>query len=414
MSIANVLRQLEATTKRLEKEKILKDNDSPLLRKFLLYALDARKVFYLRKLPTITQDTSVTIPFDNELVWYLLDSLADRTVTGHEAIRSYVNVAVHLTPDDLEVLRRVLIKDLRCGVSVSTVNKVFPDLVPEFNVMLSHGYDESRVKYPCIVQPKIDGIRAIAFVQGSEPDDVVFYSRSGKEIESLDSIKPHLVKMFSPGTVVDGEAKALGTFQDSASIITRTKNIKEAEIQFLVFDVYRISDFERQEVDETYLQRVEFLDLCLANGDGAAKKIVQRLPHYIANNAEEVKEYYGKFIAEGHEGAIVKAIKGKYEFKRSHNWMKIKPLETVDLEVIGFEEGEGKNKGKLGAMVVDFEGKNCSVGTGYSDEERDEIWKNPEKYLGALVEISYMERTDDGLMRHNRFIRVRSFKGEKA
>ena len=85
--------------------------------------------------------------------------------------------------------------------------------------------------------------------------------------------------------------------------------------------------------------------------------------------------------------------KAAYECKRSKNILKLKVMETVDCKVIGFEEGEGRNKGKLGAMLIDYKGHVVGVGSGFSDKDREEIFNNQDKYLNRIAEIQYFEES---------------------
>nr|HRC95654.1 hypothetical protein [Coprothermobacter proteolyticus] len=116
--------------------------------------------------------------------------------------------------------------------------------------------------------------------------------------------------------------------------------------------------------------------------------------------------------------AIVKASDGVYEFDRSLSWIKLKPLETGDFEITGFEEGTGKNAGKLGAFIVDFNGVETKVGGGFSDKQRKEFWDSRFEMIGTIIEVKYMEGTSNkegtSRMRHSRFVKVRSLKGAKC
>jgi DNA ligase-1 len=110
----------------------------------------------------------------------------------------------------------------------------------------------------------------------------------------------------------------------------------------------------------------------------------------------------------------VKRPDGGYHFKKHLDWMKVKPLETVDLEITGVREGTGKYKGMLGALEMKYKGQDVRAGTGFSDKERKEFWKHQKKIIGQIGEFEFMEETDDGKTRHAVFVRIRSYKGEKA
>ena len=68
-------------------------------------------------------------------------------------------------------------------------------------------------------------------------------------------------------------------------------------------------------------------------------------------------------------------------------------METVDLRIIGFEEGSSKNAGKLGALIVDYKGNEVGVGSGFTDFDREFIWNNQDQYLGKICEVQYFEES---------------------
>ena len=129
-------------------------------------------------------------------------------------------------------------------------------------------------------------------------------------------------------------------------------------------------------------------------------------------------------IEEGYEGLMIKPIHEGYKCKRSHAWLKIKPFIEVSLTVTALEEGTGRNKGLLGALVVEGEddGKffRTNVGSGLTDENREQIWANQDAVIGQVVEIRADAATlnqdseDVYSLRFPRFMRFRGFDiGEK-
>lgn len=82
-----------------------------------------------------------------------------------------------------------------------------------------------------------------------------------------------------------------------------------------------------------------------------------------------------------------------YEFKRTKNLIKVKRFYSLDLKVIGVEEGTGRNKGRLGALIVDYKGNEVKVGSGFSDELREYYWKCKHELIGKIIEVKYKEQT---------------------
>jgi DNA ligase-1 len=136
---------------------------------------------------------------------------------------------------------------------------------------------------------------------------------------------------------------------------------------------------------------------------------------------QRFREINASAIAGGYEGIMVKDPGALYELKRSHAWLKVKPVITMDLEVKALEEGTGKNEGKLGALVCEGvdNGRTIqvNVGSGFSDEQRDEFWLNASSVTGELVEVmaDAVTQNQDGSysLRFPRFVRFRNLRGEK-
>ena len=406
MSIKLILDQLAETSSRLDKEAILKANaNNEELKQVIKMALNPFQQFYIRKIPAYKTRTDIP---SEKLSWAFerLTTLSSRNITGNAAIEYLTFILENVDENDAIVVERIIGKDLRCGVSTSTANKIFPGLVPTFECMLADKWDEKRVTFPVSVETKLDGIRCLAFVGDNS---VEFYSRGGKPFNTLASLEEDILKSGKfAGFVLDGELVS-GNFNNTVSEIKRKEGDAQ-EVQFVVFDIMAKYEFDQQNVVADYeLRRAKAWNLI----QGCGCSMVTLSKSSVCWNVQQIHETYSKYIESGYEGAIVKPHSGKYEFKRSKNWLKIKPEETVDVEITGYEEGTGKYEGKLGAFIVNFGGVECRVGGGYSDMERESFWVDRESMVGSLIETQFMEITPDGAMRHPRFIRVRSYKGEK-
>ena len=105
---------------------------------------------------------------------------------------------------------------------------------------------------------------------------------------------------------------------------------------------------------------------------------------------------------------MIKALNAPYTFGRSHDVMKYKAFHDVDLKIQGLLEGTGKHSGKLGSIIVVFNGVEVQVGSGLTDELRETIWNAPDDFIGRLVEIRYQEVTPDGSLRFPTFVCFRN------
>ena len=159
----------------------------------------------------------------------------------------------------------------------------------------------------------------------------------------------------------------------------------------MAFDMLEMEEFNQSKGVYKYHERLQkLLDLDKFMGSMFVR-IIQ--PLYLGSDMNRVLELLEVYKKLGAEGLMVNLMDAPYEFKRSKAILKVKVMETVDLKIIGFEEGTGRNAGRLGALIVDYKGYECGVGSGFSDFDREFIWNNQDKYLGKICEIQYFEET---------------------
>jgi DNA ligase-1 len=405
--LLDVLKALENEPGRNGKIRILRAGDKKhkALRGVLRYALDPYKRFYVRRIPRLTRKWRTGIPMQD--VFVLLDELATRKITGRAAEISVEHALENLIAADQEVFRRVLLKDLRCGVNTKTVNAAFPKLIPTFEVQRAKAWDQERASFPMFTEAKLDGMRVLAFV---ENDDVEWMSRGGRPVTTMSHFTRALVDLFPNGIVLDGEARTKGkTFQRSISAIKRKASKSGEVVEFTVFDALTPEEFATQTCSVPLKQRRKRLGPLLSSDcEGLSVSQVVRVKSF-----REIREQYDRLRRVGCDGVMIKDPDGVYDFKRSHVWMKLKPVDTVDAEVTGYKEGTGKYVGMLGALTFKFKGQTCSAGSGLSDNQRTKLWRQRKSLIGKLMEVRFTEETDGGRTRHARFIRFREHRGER-
>ena len=347
---------------------------------YLLAAYDPFTKYYLTNSHTGTGENQF-----NDFTWHILEKLSIREISGNHA-QSIVDIHTNeLTEKSGRLFHMILNKDLRMGLGVKSINKVFPGLIPTHDVMLAKLFDIKRVKYPCFGSPKIDGVRA-RFKNG------VFYSRNGHPYEGLDHLAEELSSIKED---IDGELIVPGlTFQKSSGLIRSDNLTPNAEFQI----------FEVPSYKGPFIERLMMMDDIHLIGDHVLK-----VPHLVLHSEDEVFEYYRIARSTGFEGAVIKPTDYEYKGTRSYNWMKMKPKDNKDVIVHDVYEGKGKYKGQLGGVTVDFNGSN-DVGGGFSDKQRKDYWENPELIVGKCIEVSFMELTDDGNFRHANFEGIREDK----
>lgn len=206
MNYNALFEDLAANNSRLFKIGLLgQHSDNAILKEIVRLALDPFTQFYIRKIPAYAPRLDGGT---RDLIWALkeLSELSSRRVTGNAAIEHLTNILENISIENAKVIERVIKKDLKCGVSVSTVNEIWPGLIHEYPCMLCSPFDEKLVKkiqWPAYVQMKMDGMRFNAIVKDGKCE---FRSRNGKEINLLGYLEDDFVKLAGGWDVVfDGE-----------------------------------------------------------------------------------------------------------------------------------------------------------------------------------------------------------------
>ena len=432
----DIIAKLEADNSRLAKEQIIEDAMHEGLDEFfegVAMCLDKLHTFGVKQVPEKKEDAGQGLawkPFTE-----LADSLYKRELTGHaaqDAIKLAMDVATQEQWNGF--YRRILIKDLRCGVSEKTVNKIAKKLkldkykVPVFECMLAHdsAKHEKKLTGKKLLEPKLDGVRCITVVDYQQKT-VTQYTRNGKVLENFKHITDALegyMEEIGRSYVLDGEVVS-NSFQDLMKQVHRKDNVEATDAKLCLFDIVPLVEFKAGESVQGQRRRSNMLKTFekIFSDTGCVEIIPQTEVDLDTMVGEvEFKDYNKKMVEEGYEGIMIKDIDGPYECKRSASWLKMKPFIEVSLEVKDIEEGTGRNEGRLGAFICEGtdDGKNIkvNVGSGFSDDNRDEFWNGRNTIPGQVVEVraDAITQNQDGTysLRFPRFLRFRGFKtGEK-
>jgi DNA ligase-1 len=430
-----VIQQLEADNSRLAKEAILTTAMEEGLDEFfegVTMCLDKLYTFGVKQVPVSEVD-------GQGLSWsnfkQLAEALYRRDITGHEArdaIKLAMDVATKAQWNDF--YRRILIKDLRCGVSEKTVNTVAKKTgkdaykVPVFECMLAHdgANHEKKIEGQKILQRKLDGVRCLTVVD-YESRTVVQYTRNGKVLENFNHITDALLEKidnFGRSYVLDGEIMST-SFQDLMKQVHRKDNVEAQDAVLQLFDIVPLVEFKAGKSTMGQRRRLNLLKTFETVFNDCGN--IEIVP-FVEVDLEtlvgkiEYKDYNNNSVAEGYEGIMIKDINAPYVCKRDAAWLKQKPFIEVSLEIKDVEEGTGRNEGRLGAFVLEGvdDGKTISVncGSGFSDSNRSEFWDSRADIIGQVVEVraDAITQNQDGTysLRFPRFLRFRGFsKGEK-
>ena len=322
---------------------------------------------------------------------------AERRVTGSAAVELMHQALCGATEDEERWMRRILKKHMSIGASEKTINKVIPGLVPTFEVQLAQKFEEKRLKgrKEVAVEPKLDGIRCLAIVRKGS---VTMLARSGKQITNFDETIGAQLLELGDGAY-DGEIMG----RDFTALMRqayRKDHVNVRDTYFALFDFLPLSEWDSKETALGCAERYRELRSRVIPG----LKWIRVVPRSVVPpNWSSIKDLHDEYVAQGYEGAMVKDTTAPYRFGRGTEVMKLKAFHDVDLEIEGFIEGTGKHEGKLGSVVVSYEGVEVQVGSGWSDELREVVWSDREAFLGRVIEVRYQEVTPDGSLRFPTF-----------
>ena len=431
-----VITKLEADNSRLAKELVLAGAMHEGLDEFfegVKMALDPLYTFGVKKVPESKVD-------GQGLKWEVFKKLADqlhnRELTGHDA-----RDAILLTRDIATMeqwnkfYRRILIKDLRCGVSEKTVNKVAKDFpqysIPIFTCPLAHdsANHEKKMIGKKQVEVKLDGVRVITIIQGDTSHGnfsrVEMFSRNGKQFHNFGHIISEIEEVIKDNPppydlVLDGEVMS-ANFQDLMKQVHRKDGKQSDDAVLHLFDMCPLSDFQKGIWDKPQSFRSQAVKAWVDQHRSILKHVQTLDWEDVDLDTQEGQDRFVELnkaaVDGGYEGVMIKNIDAPYECKRTHSWLKAKPFIEVTLNVVAVEEGTGRNEGRLGAVIVEGEDDgytyHLNCGSGFTDSQRDQFWTERDNLVGSLIEIRADARTksQDSDTYSLRFPRFKTFRG---
>jgi DNA ligase-1 len=436
MTCEQIIQELEADNSRLAKEAILTREAKANNRVFfdgVHWALSPYTTFGVKKVPKHSGPDGQGLPWVAFIE--LAHLLSTRQLTGNDA-KDAIELALSASTGAQwnDWYRRILIKDLRCGVSEKTVNKVLKgtaiEPIPVFECMLAHdgANHEKKIQGVRLLEPKLDGVRCLTVVD-YDARTVVQYTRNGKVLENFSHITNRILAHIDDlgrSYVLDGEVVS-SSFQDLMKQVHRKDDVQATDARLMLFDIIPLSEFKEGKSTLGQRRRSNLLKsfkgvFDIMSGIDVIPQIEVDLDSYVGE--VQFKAYNKEALEKGFEGIMIKVPDALYECKRSASWLKVKPFIEVSLTVTAVEEGTGKNEGRLGALICEGEddGKRIvvNVGSGFTDEQRMDYWADRETMVGQVVEVraDAATRSQDSeevwSLRFPRFLRFRGFaKGEK-
>ena len=392
MHIFKIFDKIKSTSSRNDKRDLLKQciaDDDMYALYILSVAFDPTYITHLNKLEyTPGEYTSVSYEDFVSISKLLLENNITDVIRNE--VRTFLGKCCEY---DAKYYYEVLTKTLRIGLDIKTINEAFGyEYIPVFDVMLA-GKDLDKLKpFPCLVELKLDGVRCLIINKG---DSCIAFSRNGKEIPL-----PYHTKYIKTNMnlgVYDGElllkTDRLNTSSLCNRLIKKPEKVNPEDTKSLIFncfDYFPLEVWNKQLISDKQSVRTEYLTKYL---DNLNTELIAKVPYTICNSLEEVQELYNQYRLNGNEGVIIKNLEGRYEFKRSNNWIKMKAINSATLRCIDVFEGEGKYKGKIGKLLCrTLDGLTVEVGSGLTDADRDQSFSY---FTNKLIEIEYNEIQTD-------------------
>lgn len=409
--LKNIFAAIAKESSRLEKQKLIlanKDNEEFISALRFLLSPDIVTGISTKKIhKEISGKTPSVLTPDSRFIPDVTAYLSEHS-TGTDTDICEIQSFLSGQGEDRAFYESLITKSFRLGVDAKTVNSALGyNLITVFGVMLAEKYFDcpEKVKGEFTLTEKLDGFRLITLIHNSK---IEFFSRQGQPVTGLTEVEKDLRDFCDTycigGLFLDGELVALNCSEISSeenyklvSKIARRKGEKTG-LKYEIFDILPYYDFTRKKSYREYSYRREMLaiisDFCRKNKCCH----IETLPVlYCGSDKEMITYWLDKMREKKKEGIMINLNDKPYEFRRTSSLLKVKVMQDADLRIVDVYEGTGRNKGRLGGVIVEFIHKDklwrCECGSGFSDEERISFWQNPEKIIGRIATISYFEIT---------------------
>jgi len=398
--IQEFVTRLKSTNSTNDKIDIIKEyNDDYIIKQVLKYTYSPFKQFHL---------TSTTVKKNKKLepregyndLFYLLDALTKRTITGHEAIQSVKGYIQHMEEWQQDLVFCILDKNLKTRTGADLINKAIPGCVPTFKVALANSYDKQKGKVNFDTQTwfashKLDGVRCLAMVD--ENGQCNFYSRQGKTFDTLDTLRKEIESLELTNVVFDGEVCIVNDngIEDFQGIMKEIKR-KDHTIKnpkYKIFDYLTLEEFDTQTSTRN-------LSLRLSTCVKPKLNCVEMLEQWKVESDEHFQELAELATKNNWEGLILRKD-CEYKGKRSNDLLKVKKFFDEEYVVKSIEtsthriivDGLEVEEEMLSNVVIEHKGCDVGVGSGFDQSERRTYFKNPELIIGKTITVQYFEET---------------------
>lgn len=399
--VIRLFKQIQETSSHNRKKEIIISNkDNRKFKKCIKFLLDGNVVTGIstKKIDKKVYPSSEIAPYylsANSNFEEVIDYLRDNN-TGKDDDIYEIQSFLYGHAEDKEFYKQMITKKYKLGVDSKTVNKCIPGLIPTWEVQLGSSYD--KLKLPenswFSLSQKLNGNRA-SFYHGK------LISRQGKEFTGMQHIISDLEQLgcgwFYDGELIrknidnlsDGENFRIGT-----GIINSDAESKN-EIKFVIFDYFPESDIPKKQSSDKYKVRRNLLNglrKTIAEKELKNVEVVNMV--YEGTDQAQIMKWLDYAVDHGWEGLMLNKD-AVYKCKRTTDLIKIKRFYSMDLPVVKVQEGDGRLKGTLGALVVKYKNNTVNIGSGFDDKTRKEFWNDRDSLVGRVIEVKYKEISKD-------------------
>lgn len=425
-TVFSVLKEIADTSSKNEKLSIIESVvDSPiesLFKKVVEYAYSPYKMYNIKKFKSPSSHTgSSTL----EECFCILDFLVERSLTGNAAIILVEKTLSSLSEEEASVFERIVKKDLRCGASESSFNKVWPGLVYEHPYMRCSSLNEKTVKklkLPYMSEVKSDGRYVDIIVR---PDSVSYMSRAGHVVDFNHPDRDNALMaeaqagafvLMGETLVSDGSGGVLPRAEGNGYL--NNDDIDKSLLRFVVWDIVSLEDFELKFCPIARIDRIDKVVELVTSLQLSGVHDISVVDYRICNTHQEAIDHFEEVVKAGGEGVVLKNFNGVWKDGTSADQIKLKIIVEGDLLVVGMTEGEGRLKGMCGALICQSSCGDVVVNVaGLSDKLRKEFFDNPDSIVGSIItlkynDVVYSETTGLWSLYLPRFVEKRTDKSE--
>jgi len=396
-----------ATNSTNEKVVILnKYKNNEFIKKVLLYTYTGFKQYYVKASNLKKNHKLCAVSPVYTDLFDLLDALDARKITGHDAIKE-VNGFISDNEQYRNLIYTIFDRNLKNRISTSLIERIFPGLIPTFDVALANKYDERMskkidfTKEKWFVSRKLDGIRCIVMIDSV--GNIKTLSRSGNEIETLTVLKDEIKQLNLKNCVIDGEVCIVDeNGKENFQGIIKEHNRKNHTIKnpkLLIFDIISLEDFIKKEGETLLSIRYNNLKFLL-NSNSYNKNILEMLPQIEVTDGTILTEMIAQGKKEGWEGVMLRK-NIPYEGKRSNNLLKVKSFFDAEYIVKKVDVGPFRvivdglevTETVMRSVTIDHKGYEVNVGSGFSLNERRYYKDHPKDLIGKEIKVKYFEES---------------------